>query len=108
MPPCYSVPVLSGAFMQLIGDGIFITLVGSIAATLTTASFLPQIFKAYRTKHMKDVSPYLMALYASGTTLWLAYGIFKEDWVIIGANMLGTAFNLLLLYMKRIYRRSSS
>ncbi len=94
--------------MQLIGDGIFVTLVGSLAATLTTGSFLPQIVKAYRTKHMKDVSPYLMALFASGTTLWLAYGIFKEDWVIIGANTLGTAFNLILLYMKRIYRRSSS
>lgn len=60
------------------------------------------------TKKMQDVSPYLMALYASGTTLWLAYGIFKDDWVIIGANALGTAFNLLLLYMKRIYRRPSS
>ncbi len=100
--------VLSQALMQLVGDGIFITLVGSIAASLTTVSFLPQIVKGYRTKHMKDVSPYLMALYASGTTLWLAYGMFKDDWVIIIANALGTAFNLLLLYMKHLYRRSSS
>jgi MtN3 and saliva related transmembrane protein len=89
-------------------DGIFVTLVGSIAASLTTGSFLPQIIKGYRTKKMQDVSPYLMVLFASGTTLWLAYGIFKADWVIIGANTLGTAFNLLLLYMKRIYSRSSS
>ncbi|AIC17110.1 SemiSWEET family sugar transporter [Nitrososphaera viennensis] len=94
--------------LQVISDGIFITLIGSAAACLTTSSFLPQIFKGYMTKKMQDVSPYLMALYASGTTLWLAYGIFKDDWVIIGANALGTAFNLLLLYMKRIYRRPSS
>ena len=85
-------------------NGIFITLVGSAAACLTTISFLPQIVKGYQTKKMHDVSPYLMALYASGTTLWLAYGIFKDDWVIIIANALGTAFNLLLLYMKHVYR----
>lgn len=100
--------LLQALLAQIIGDGIFVTIVGSLAASLTTGSFLPQIVKAYRTKHMKDVSPYLMALFASGTTLWLAYGIFQDDWVIIGANALGTAFNLVLLYMKYAYRRSSS
>ncbi|MGI0020245.1 MAG: SemiSWEET family sugar transporter [Nitrososphaera sp.] len=90
--------------MQL--DTLFVTIVGSMAATLTTSSFVPQMVKAYRTKRMQDVSPYLMALFASGTTLWLAYGIFKSDWVIIIANALGTAFNLVLLYMKYAYKSS--
>jgi MtN3 and saliva related transmembrane protein len=85
---------------------MFVTLIGSLAATLTTGSFVPQMVKAYRTKKMGDVSPYLMALFASGTTLWLAYGIFKADWVIIIANALGTAFNLILLYMKYVYKSS--
>lgn len=100
-------PQLLALLLQvaLVSDGIFITLVGSAAACLTTCSFLPQIARGYRTKQMQDVSPYLMALYASGTTLWLAYGIFKDDWVIIVANAFGTAFNLLLLYMRRIYGR---
>lgn len=89
-------------------DLALVTVVGSLAATLTTGSFLPQMYKAYKTKRMKDVSPYLMALFASGTTLWLIYGIFKADWVIIIANVLGTAFNLALLYMKLAYGRSSS
>lgn len=93
--------------MPLQLDALFVTIVGSMAATLTTGSFVPQMIKAYRTKRMQDVSPYLMALFASGTTLWLAYGIFKSDWVIIIANALGTAFNLVLLYMKYAYYRSS-
>ncbi|MEO9295783.1 MAG: SemiSWEET transporter [Nitrososphaera sp.] len=92
--------------MQL--DGALVTLVGSVAATLTTGSFVPQMIKAYRTKKMQDVSHYLMALFASGTTLWLAYGVFLNDWVIIIANALGTAFNVILLYMKFAYSRSSS
>ena len=92
--------------MQL--DSTLVTLVGSVAATLTTGSFVPQMVKAYRTKKMQDVSPYLMALFASGTTFWLAYGLFLGDWTIILANALGTAFNLILLYMKFAYNRSSS
>lgn len=92
--------------MQL--ESLFVTVVGSLAAALTTGSFVPQMVKAYRTKRMADVSTYLMALFASGTTLWLAYGVFKADWVIIIANALGTAFNLVLLYMKFAYRTRSS
>lgn len=97
----------SELLMQVVFDGIFVTVVGSMAAALTTGSFVPQLIRAYRTKKMQDVSPYLMALFASGTTLWLAYGVFREDWVIIGANATGTSLNLALLYMKRLYRRSS-
>jgi MtN3 and saliva related transmembrane protein len=97
----------SELLMQVVLDGIFVTVVGSLAAALTTGSFVPQLIRAYRTKKMKDVSPYLMALFASGTTLWLAYGVFREDWVIIGANATGTSLNLALLYMKRLYGRSS-
>lgn len=65
------------------------------------------MIKAYRTKKMQDVSHYLMTLFASGTSLWLAYGIFLSDWIIILANAFGTAFNLILLYMKFAYSRSS-
>lgn len=97
----------SQLLMQVFLDGIFVTLVGSLAAVLTTGSFVPQLVKAYRTKKMHDVSPYLMALFGSGTTLWLTYGVFREDWVIIGANATGTALNLTLLYLKHRYRRSS-
>lgn len=95
-------------FLQAASSDLMITLVGAMAAVLTTSSFLPQIIKAYRTKKMNDVSPYLMGLFATGTTLWLVYGIFKNDFVIIGANLLGTAFNVILLFLKRAYSRPSS
>lgn len=100
-------PMPSPLIMQVISDGIFVTMVGSLAAALTTGSFVPQLVRAVRTKRMHDVSPYLMTLFASGTTLWLGYGIFREDWVIIGANATGTALNLALLYLKYRYKRSS-
>jgi MtN3 and saliva related transmembrane protein len=97
----------SELLMQVVFDDIFVTVVGSLAAALTTGSFVPQLVRALRTKRMHDVSPYLMTLFASGTTLWLSYGIFREDWVIIGANATGASLNLALLYLKFRYGRSS-
>ncbi len=87
---------------------LLISMIGVAAAVLTTSSFLPQIVRAYRTKSMGDVSLYLMSMFATGTVLWMVYGIFKGDLVIIGANATATAFNIILLYMKIAYRTKSA
>lgn len=100
-------------FPPLIGQAampadLLISIIGVAAAVLTTSSFLPQMFKAYRTKRMEDVSRHLMSMFGTGTVLWMVYGIFKGDWVIIGANATATAFNIVLLYMKFSYRQKSA
>jgi MtN3 and saliva related transmembrane protein len=85
-----------------------ISIVGMAAAVLTTTSFLPQIFRAYRTKKMQDVSPYLMTTFMTGTVLWLAYGLYRSDLVIVAANAVATGFNAILLFMKFAYGRTDS
>lgn len=90
---------------QLGVDDAAIPLFGVAAAVLTTSSFLPQMVKAYRSKSMDDVSPYLMSLFATGTLLWMIYGAYRSDIVIIAANATATAFNAVLLYFKFLYRR---
>ena len=97
-------------FFPLLGQvvmppDLMISIIGLAAATLTTSSFLPQIIKAYRTKSMEDVSRYLMSFFATGTLLWMIYGVYQDDWVIIGANVTASAFNVILLYMKFAYRK---
>jgi MtN3 and saliva related transmembrane protein len=87
---------------------LLISMIGVAAAGLTTFSFLPQIVRAYRTKSMGDVSRYLMSMFAIGSVLWIIYGIFKGDLVIIGANATAAAFNLILLYMGVAYRTKSA
>lgn len=83
------------------------TMIGMIAAVLTTSSFIPQIFKAYRSKRLDDLSPYLMLLFIAGASMWLIYGIFKADAIIVAANVLALAFNSTLLLMKVMYARGS-
>lgn len=87
---------------------LLISMIGVAAAGLTTFSFLPQIVRAYRTKSMGDVSRHLMSMFATGSVLWIIYGIFKGDFVIIGANTTAAAFNLILLYMGVAYRTKSA
>ena len=65
---------------------MFWTLIGITAATLTMFGFVPQGIKMLRTKSAKDVSMLTMVQFSVGGTLWLLYGIYLNDYIIIGAN----------------------
>ena len=93
---------------QILSPDMLVSLVGVAAAVLTTSSFLPQMIKAYRTKSMHDVSRYLMSMFATGTVLWMVYGIYKSDLVIVGANAIATVFNVVLLFMKFSYGKTAT
>ncbi len=60
--------------------------IGGIAATLTTCSFIPQVWKVWRTRHTKDISLLMYSLFSAGVALWLIYGILLSSWPIIVAN----------------------
>jgi MtN3 and saliva related transmembrane protein len=87
-------------------EGIWLTLLGSIASVLVSSSFIPQIIKGYKTKRLNDVSYLLMILISIGMSLWIVYGIEKQDLVIIGANVATIALNMILLGLKIKYSKS--
>jgi MtN3 and saliva related transmembrane protein len=89
----------------LLFEGIWLTLLGSIASILVSSSFIPQIIKGYKTKHLDDVSYLLMILISIGMGLWIIYGIEKQDFVIIGANVATIALNMILLGLKVKYSK---
>ena len=59
---------------------------GGIAATLTTGSFIPQVWRVWQTRHTKDISLLMYAFFTAGVALWLAYGVLLGAWPIIIAN----------------------
>jgi MtN3 and saliva related transmembrane protein len=67
------------------------TIIGVVAALLTSFSFVPQVRKMWRRKSAKDVSHITMFQLMTGCVLWLVYGILRQDPVIIGANIVGIA-----------------
>jgi MtN3 and saliva related transmembrane protein len=61
-------------------------MIGYLAATLTTASFLPQAILTIRTKDTESLSLSMYSLFTMGVLCWLIYGIFISDKAIIFAN----------------------
>ena len=51
------------------------TLIGFIAAILTTFAFVPQVLRVWRTRSTSDISLGMYALFTLGVALWLVYGI---------------------------------
>ena len=68
------------------------TVLGLVAAALTTAANIPQVVKAWRTGETDDLSLRMTLTLAAGLAMWAIYGVMKSDPVIVAAN----AFALLL------------
>ncbi len=82
-----------------------ITLLGLAAGLLTTASFLPQVLKTWKTRSAGDLSYGMIVLFVSGISLWLVYGIRIQSLPIILANAVTILLLLVLLGMKIQFER---
>lgn len=81
-----------------------IILVGYIAGTLTTLSFVPQVIRAWKLKETRDLSPAMLLLFALGVLLWTLYGIWTGSMPIIAANVITFMLILVLIWMKVKYQ----
>ncbi len=78
--------------------------IGTLAACLTTASFVPQAWHTFRTRDVSGISLGMYSLFTVGVALWLVYGILLVAWPIIIANAITTSLALMILVMKLRYR----
>ena len=74
--------------------------IGSIAATLTTTAFIPQAWQVWRTRHTKDISLGMYAIFTSGVALWAVYGLLIDSWPVIVANCITLVLAGAVLVMK--------
>ena len=77
--------------------------IGTLAACLTTASFVPQAWHTFRTRDVSGISLGMYSLFTVGVALWLVYGILLTAWPIIIANVITTSLALMILVMKLRY-----
>jgi MtN3 and saliva related transmembrane protein len=85
-------------------DGGFTTVLGLVAGTLTTLSFLPQLLKAWQSRSTHDISFGMLALFSAGLVLWIVYGLIVGDVPVIMANSVTLVFVGLILVLKLRYR----
>ena len=84
---------------------LLIDAVGYIAATLTTASFIPQAWHTFQTKDVRGISLTMYSAFTAGVSLWLVYGLLLGAWPIVVANGITLSLAIFILVMKLRYRQ---
>jgi len=81
------------------------TVIGTLAATASTASFAPQAWKIVKSRHTADISAGMYVLTVAGFTLWTAYGVMLGAWPLIVSNAICLTLSGFILTMKLLPRR---
>jgi MtN3 and saliva related transmembrane protein len=83
---------------------VALNVLGFVAGVLTTAAFIPQVLKIWRTRSARDISLGMYVVFTSGVALWLVYGLALGSLPIIVANVCTLVLALAVLLMKLRYR----
>jgi len=78
--------------------------IGTMAGIFTSISMIPQLFKVIKNKDVENISWVMVAILLVGVTLWVIYGIMKDEWPIIIFNAFSVLVNLILLICYFLYR----
>ena len=80
------------------------TLIGLLAATLTTLSFVPQVVKTWKMKETRDISLSMFLILGIGIILWTIYGFMIQDLPVILANCVSFVFIAIIIFLKVRYK----
>lgn len=75
-------------------------IIGSLAAILTTTSFVPQVVRTIRTRDTNAISLWMYLLFCTGVALWGLYGLLLNSWPIMLANGLTLVLSGAVLTLK--------
>ena len=78
-------------------------LVSAVAATLTTAAFVPQAMHIIRYKETRAISLFMYVSFAIGVALWLLFGAMIGNWPIMVSNAVTLMLALAIIAMKLKY-----
>jgi len=81
--------------------------IGYSAAFLTTAAFLPQAYKSWRTRDLSGISLPMYALFTFGVAIWLVYGVLIASAPVIAANAITLLLSTTVLLLKIMQVRAS-
>lgn len=79
---------------------MYIELIGFLAAILTTAAFVPQAYKIWKTKSAQGVSLSMYLIMFTGVSLWGVYGLFIRSNPMILANFITASLLIMIIYFK--------
>lgn len=81
----------------------FTAALGLTAGICTASSLVPQLVTTIKKKKATDVSTLMFVVLLVGNSLWIWYGIDKDDLPIIGTNIFSLLLNITMLILKVKY-----
>jgi MtN3 and saliva related transmembrane protein len=78
-------------------------IVSALAATLTTAAFVPQALHIIRHKETKGIFLVMYVAFASGVALWFVFGVLIHNWPVMVSNAITLMLTLAIVAMKLRY-----
>ncbi|ASK32019.1 hypothetical protein CEY12_18785 [Chryseobacterium sp. T16E-39] len=78
---------------------------GITAGVLTSISMIPQLIKVIKERNVDDISWLMLLILIGGLSLWVWYGILKDELPIILSNSFAVLLNMSLLICFIIYRK---
>ena len=83
----------------------WIEVAGHTGAFLSSITFIPQVYKAWQSKSVGDLSIAMMFIVFSSTIVWLIYGINLNLWPVIICNTIIAVLSLVLIYFKYTFKK---
>jgi len=80
-------------------------IIGISASVFTAMASLPQLLKIIKEKKADDISAIMLLVLLTGLGLWVCYGFFKKDWILIIANSFSFLLNLVISVLKMVYKK---
>jgi MtN3 and saliva related transmembrane protein len=84
-------------------DGIAV--LGYAACAVTALTFLPQVIKTWKEKSAKNVSLMMFIIAFINEVMWIAYGVLRDDMVIIVTNVIMISMCSVMISLKLKYSK---
>ena len=81
-----------------------VDILGYSACAITALTFLPQVIKTWREKSAKNVSLLMFIIAAVNEVMWIAYGVMRNDMVIIVTNVIMIVMAFTMITVKLRFR----
>jgi MtN3 and saliva related transmembrane protein len=83
-------------------------ILGLIGGTLSCITFVPQIFKTWKSKSVKDISVSSFLIVVCSTIVWIGYGILKDSISVLLTNIIVFFTAVIMLWMKWKFTKLNS
>ncbi len=77
-----------------------VDILGLVATSFTTSSFVPQVWRTWKTRDVSGISLPTYIIITIGLALWLVYGLLKNDLPLVVANAMMMVLTSAITLMK--------